>query len=95
MNFKHIDIYGRQINLTYEEEDKFKTRFGACVTLIVVLWIAFSFIWELILHYNGTNFKLDTIEINRPFHIKDSKSAKFISHDFLAIGIPRLSKNFT
>lgn len=41
--FKNIDFFGQTVSMTWKGEDKFKTTFGAAVTLVLIgVLIAFT-----------------------------------------------------
>ena len=53
--FKSIDIFGHPISVNYRGEDTFKTRLGACFTLIVYLLMIFNLVQLSIAYVDGSN----------------------------------------
>lgn len=41
--FKMLDMFGQTVNLTWNGEDKFKTTFGAGVTLVLMILLVVYF----------------------------------------------------
>ena len=46
--FKKLDIFGKRLNLTYRDQDVYKTYCGACATLILVILLIVFIIFELL-----------------------------------------------
>jgi hypothetical protein len=65
-NLKHIDLFGRRVNLRFSSSDYYKTHCGACASFTLIVTILSVFFYDLNSIYFG---KLDKIS----FMIKNTK----------------------
>ena len=60
--FKRIDIFGKTVNLRYQEQELFKTTCGACATLTLILIMLTYLVFESFTIINGKGMIIDYIK---------------------------------
>ena len=56
--FKNLDLFGLPVNLTYQGENYFKTSFGGCVSILLVLGVIALSISSFMSLYLTPNFQV-------------------------------------
>lgn len=64
--FKKFDMYGRNINLTHDEEDRFKTEFGAFITSLIIALLVLIVSLSIYSIYTGQEYHINQHKIFSP-----------------------------
>jgi hypothetical protein len=106
--FKMPDLFGRRVNLLYEQKNYFKTTCGAFATMILVIGLVIVAVMELLKLYNQEIQTLKYYETHRSenelwdtqhfFSPKVTKLAVFfenqkVDQSILKINFPQLGKS--
>ena len=54
---KRLDLFGRNILLTYQGDDKFKTNFGAVLSMLLIMLMVSFTLFKFAIMVNRSDFK--------------------------------------